>query len=77
MLRLKLLLAGSAAPVDLHSKEFCVDVSAYRALEWVEREGEECTTEFVKTCEERKENVCADVTETKCEADMLTMLDGG
>ena len=58
-------------------QEFCVDVSAYRALEWVEREGEECTTEFVQTCEERKENVCADVTETKCEADMLTMLDGG
>ena len=71
------MLAGSAAPVDLHNKEFCVDVSAYKALEWVEREGEECTTEFVQTCEERKENVCADVTETKCEADMLTMLDGG
>merc|ERR1719471_2060722 len=39
------------AAVDLHNKEFCVDVSAFKALEWVEKEGEECKTDFVKKCE--------------------------
>ena len=55
------------APVDLHNKEFCVDVSAYKPLKWVEREGESCKTEFVKKCEEKRENVCAKVVETQCE----------
>ena len=56
------------APVDLHgNKEFCVDVSAYQPVKWVELEDEECDTVFVKRCGERKENVCADVVETKCE----------
>ena len=53
--------------IDLHNKEFCVDVSAFKPLEWVEREGESCTTEFVKQCEEKRENVCADVSETVCD----------
>ena len=55
------------APVDLHNKEFCVDVSAYKPLKWVEKDGESCTTEFVKKCEEKRENVCAKVVETQCE----------
>jgi len=53
--------------VDLHNKEFCVDVSTYQPVVWVESEAEECSTVFVKKCEEKSENVCADVTETKCE----------
>lgn len=44
-----------------------MDVSAFKPLEWVEREGESCTTEFVKQCEEKRENVCADVSETVCD----------
>ena len=54
-------------PVDLHNKEFCVDVSTYQPVVWVEREAEECETVFVKQCSDRSENVCQDVTETKCE----------
>merc|ERR1712025_247071 len=53
--------------VDLHSKEFCVDVSTYQPVVWVERDGEECETVFVKDCSDRSENICQDVTETKCE----------
>ena len=48
------------------SQEFCVDVSAYQPVQWVERYGEECDTVFVKKCEDRQENVCADVVETRC-----------
>ena len=44
-----------------------MDVSAFKPLEWVEREGESCKTEFVKQCEEKRENVCADVSETVCD----------
>ena len=54
-------------PVDLHSKEFCVDVSAYKPLQWVEMEGQDCKTEFVTRCQEKRENVCAKVMETQCE----------
>ena len=57
-------------PVDIHgSKEFCVDVSQYKDVTWVEREGEMCTAEFEKVCEDKKESVCGDVTETKCEVE--------
>ena len=42
----------TAAPiVDLHSQEFCVDVSAYQPVVWAEREAEECSTVFVKQCQ--------------------------
>ena len=58
----------TAAPhVDLHNKEFCVDVSAYQPVVWKEREAEECDTVFVRQCEEKKQNVCSTVTETRCE----------
>merc|ERR1719244_772248 len=53
--------------VDLHNEEFCVDVSTYQPVVWVERDGEECKTEFVKQCEDRTEEVCAEVTETTCQ----------
>ena len=42
-------------------------MSAYQPVQWVELEDEECDTVFVKRCGERKENVCADVVETRCE----------
>ena len=58
-------------PVDLHNKEFCVDVSTFDPVTWVEREGEECETVFVKQCEDKTENVCADVTETTCKVSSL------
>jgi len=59
-------------PVDLHNKEFCVDVSTYEPVVWEERDGESCTTIFVKRCEDKNENVCEDVTETKCEVQPYT-----
>ena len=48
-------------------QEFCVDVSTFQPVVWVERDGEICDTVFVKKCETVSENVCVDVTETKCE----------
>merc|ERR1712038_1645721 len=53
--------------VDLHNKEFCVDVSTFQEVVWVDRDGEMCKTDFVKQCEQKSENVCADVTETRCQ----------
>merc|ERR1712117_870684 len=53
--------------IDLHNKEFCVDVSTYQPVVWVERDGQECKTDWVKQCEGKTENVCIDVTETVCE----------
>ena len=61
---------GYGAPeeekIDLHNKEFCVDVSTYDPVTWVERNAEACETVFVKDCSEKTENVCANVTETAC-----------
>jgi len=58
---------GGEGNVDLHNKEFCVDVSTYEPVVWQEVDAEQCDTVFVKKCEERSEEVCADVTETRCE----------
>ena len=52
--------------VDLHNKEFCVDVSTYQPVVWEEVDAEQCDTVFVKQCEDKTEEVCADVTETRC-----------
>ena len=57
--------------VDLHHKDFCVDVSTYEPVVWVVRESKECKTEFVKQCEEKSEEVCADVHETRCEVSLV------
>ena len=62
----------AAPPLDLHSKEFCVDVSAYQPVVWEEREAEECSTVFVRQCQERRQNVCSTVTETRCEVQPYT-----
>ena len=68
---------GAPAPqsdvVDLHNKEFCVDVSSYQPVVWVEKDAEECHTVFVKKCDKKQENVCADVTETRCEVSETTV----
>merc|ERR1719323_2409744 len=53
--------------VDLHNKEFCVDVSTYQPVVWQEVDAEQCDTVFVKQCEDKTEEVCADVTETRCQ----------
>ena len=53
--------------VDLHNEQFCVDISQYGDVTWVEEEAQECSTTFVKKCVEKQENVCADVVETKCD----------
>ena len=66
--------APAENPVDLHNKEFCVDVSTYQPVVWVERDGEECKTDFVKQCEDKSENVCAEVTETKCEVSLYKLM---
>ena len=57
---------GAAAEdsVDLHNKEFCVDVSTYQPVVWEERDGEEYNTDFVKECKDKCEDDCAEVTET-------------
>ena len=44
-----------------------MDVSTYQPVVWVEEEAEECATVFVKQCDQKSEEVCADVTETKCQ----------
>ena len=59
--------AGPDNTVDLHNKEFCVDVSTYEPVVWKEVDAEQCDTVFVKKCEDRSEEVCADVTETRCQ----------
>merc|ERR1711976_96355 len=53
--------------IDLHNKEFCVDVSTYQPVVWVKRDGQVCKTDWIKQCEDKTENVCIDVTETVCE----------
>ena len=55
--------------LDLHSKDgqFCVDISDFLDLEWVEKEVEECATAFEKSCEEKTQEVCLTVNETLCE----------
>ena len=59
--------SGAEATVDLNTKEFCVDVSTYQPVVWQEVDAEQCSTVFVKKCEDKSEEVCADVTETRCE----------
>ena len=55
-----------------HDKgQFCVDISEYLDLKWVIKESEECIVNFNSQCEAKTENVCIDVTETKCEVKHL------
>ena len=63
--------------LDLHSKDgqFCVDISDFLDLEWVEREVEECATAFEKSCEEKTQEVCLTVNETLCEVSKNAVLE--
>ena len=63
--------------LDLHSKDgqFCVDISNFLDLEWVEREVEECVTAFEKSCEEKTQEVCLTVNETLCEVSNNAVLE--
>jgi len=53
--------------VDLHSGEFCVDVSTFGPVEYDIAPVEVCDSTFAKQCEDRYEEVCDDVTEMVCE----------
>ena len=53
--------------IDLHNKEFCVDVSSYQPVVWEERPGESCETRWRMMCQDRAEEVCQNVTETRCD----------
>ena len=43
--------------VDLHSGEFCVDVSTYGAVVFEPTSREKCDTTFQKQCEDKNEQV--------------------
>ena len=52
-----------------------MDVSTYEPVVWAEVPAEQCDTAFVKQCEDREEEVCADVTETRCQVSPGISLD--
>ena len=52
-----------------------MDVSTYEPVVWAEVPAEQCDTAFVKQCEDREEEVCADVTETRCQVSPHIRLD--
>merc|ERR1712168_89425 len=49
--------AANSDAVDLHNKEFCVDVSTYQPVVWVERDSKECTEVPVTNCSPKKVHV--------------------
>jgi len=53
--------------VDLHSGEFCVDVSTFGDVVFEPTSREKCDTTFSKQCETKNEQVCDEVTEIQCE----------
>merc|ERR1712193_428209 len=53
--------------VDLHSGQFCVDVSTYGEVVYEPTSREKCDTQFQKVCEDKSEQVCGEVTEIQCE----------
>ena len=63
--------------LGLHSKDgqFCVDISDFLDLEWLEREVEECETAFEQRCEEKTQEVCLTVNETLCEVSNNAVLE--
>ena len=59
---------NSSQDSDPHQdQQFCVDISEYMDLKWVLKDAEECHVQFNSQCETKTQNVCIDVTETKCE----------
>ena len=63
--------------LDLHSKDgqFCVDISDFLDLQWVEKEVEECATAFEQRCEVKTQEVCLTVNETLCEVSNNAVLE--
>ena len=63
--------------LDLDSKDgqFCVDISDFLDLQWVEKEVEECATAFEQRCEEKTQEVCLTVNETRCEVSSNAVLE--
>ena len=59
--------ASDVVSINPHDEKFCVDVSTYKPVVWIERDGEECMTEFIQQCDQKSENICAEITETVCE----------
>ena len=53
--------------IDLHNKEFCVDVSSYEPVRWQESQGEVCRPQWRMMCSPRSKQICEEVAETKCD----------
>ena len=53
--------------IDLHNKEFCVDVSSYEPVIWKESQAEVCGPQWRMMCTPRSEQICQEVAETKCD----------
>ena len=48
-----------------------MDVSTYQPVVWEERDAEACKTEWRMECEDRAEQICADVSETRCDVSLI------
>ena len=53
--------------IDLHNKEFCVDVSSYETVRWQESQSEVCRPQWRMMCSPRSKQICEEVAETKCD----------
>ena len=53
--------------IDLHKKEFCVDVSSYETVRWQESQSEVCRPQWRMMCSPRSKQICEEVAETKCD----------
>ena len=53
--------------IDLHNKEFCVDVSSYEPVRWQESQSEVCRPQWRMMCSPRSKQICEEVAETKCD----------
>ena len=56
--------------IDLHNKEFCVDVSSYEPVRWQESQAEVCRPQWRMMCSPRSKQICEEVAETKCDVSM-------
>ena len=53
--------------IDLHNKEFCVDVSSYEPVRWQESQSEVCRPQWRMMCSPRSKQICEEIAETKCD----------
>lgn len=58
--------------VDLHSGEHCVDVSTYGPVAFKNVTVQVCDSTFPKTCEDKTDQVCLEVTEMNCDVEAYT-----